>query len=127
MTPSETVTNFIHAIERKEIDAAVALTSTDISYENMPIAPILGQQGFAATLKRFLDPAAEVEWRILRQIESGRVVVNERLDRFRIGDGWLELAVAGVFEIDDMGNISLWRDYFDMGSYQTQFARLTGR
>ncbi len=53
-------------------------------------------------------------------------MINERLDRFQIGDGWLELPTAGIFEIDDNDQIVLWRDYIDMGSYTRQFAKLTG-
>jgi len=125
MSPSETVTEFMQAIERKDVDAAVALTASDISYENMPMDPIVGQEGLAATLNMFLGNASEVDWQILSQYEVGSVVFNERLDRFKIGDGWLELPIAGVFHLNDDGKISLWRDYFDMGSYQRQFAELT--
>jgi limonene-1,2-epoxide hydrolase len=74
----------------------------------------------------FLGGASEVDWVILRQHEFGNVVFNERIDRFRIGDGWLELPLAGVFEVDDDGLITLWRDYFDLASYQRQLAELTG-
>lgn len=115
------------AIERKDVDAAVALASPDISYENMPTDPIVGHEPLAATLHMFLGPAETVDWQILSQYEIGSVVVNERLDRFQIGDGWLELPVAGVFHVDDDGKIVLWRDYFDMGTYQRQFAELTGK
>ena len=125
MSPSEIVTEFMKSIERKDVAAAVALTSPDISYENMPTDPVVGHEGLAATLHMFLGPAAAVDWQILSQYEIGSVVVNERLDRFQIGDGWLELAIAGVFHIDDDGKIVLWRDYFDMGTYQRQFAALT--
>jgi limonene-1,2-epoxide hydrolase len=31
-----------------------------------------------------------------------------------------------VFEVDDDGLITLWRDYFDLASYQRQLAELTG-
>ncbi len=126
MSPAETVTAFIRAIERKDVDAAVAMTAPDISYENMPIDPIVGHQGLRATLEMFLGPAATVDWQITSQYEVGNVVVNERLDRFQIGDGWLELAVAGVFHLDDAGLITLWRDYFDMGAYQRQMEALSG-
>lgn len=126
MTPAETVTAFIEAIERKDVDAAVAFAAPDISYENMPIDPVVGHEGLAATLNGFLAAASEVDWQILSQYEIGDTVVNERLDRFRIGDGWLELPIAGIFRIDDDGKIALWRDYFDMGSFQRQFAELTG-
>ncbi len=125
MSPGETVTAFIEAIERKDVDAAVALASPDISYENMPIDPVVGHEALAATLNAFLGPAGEVDWQILSQYEIGSTVINERLDRFQIGDGWLELPIAGVFHLDAEGKITLWRDYFDMASYQRQFAELT--
>ena len=125
MSPTEVVNAFIKAIEQKDVDAAVALTAVDISYENMPTEPIVGHDALASTLHAFLGPAGEVEWPILSQHEIGRTVINERLDRFHIGDGWLELPVAGVFEVNTDGKITLWRDYFDMGTYQRQFATLT--
>ena len=53
-------------------------------------------------------------------------MINERIDRFEIGDGWLELPLAGIFEVNDDDKISLWLDYFDMGSYTRQMAKLTG-
>ena len=52
-------------------------------------------------------------------------VANERVDKFKIGDGWLELPVAGFFEVDDDGKITLWRDYFDLASYTDQLAKLS--
>jgi limonene-1,2-epoxide hydrolase len=126
MSPSEIVTAFIEAIERKDIAAAAALASPSISYENMPMQPIVGREAMVATLEMFLGSASEVDWVILRQHEIGNVVFNERVDRFRIGDGWLELPLAGVFEVDDDGLITLWRDYFDLASYQRRLAELSG-
>ncbi len=125
MSPSEIVTAFIHAIERKDVAAAAAMASPGISYENMPMQPIVGRDAMAATLEMFLGNANEVDWVIVRQHEFGSVVYNERVDRFQIGDGWLELPLAGVFEVDDDGLITLWRDYFDLASYQRQLAELT--
>lgn len=125
MDPQSTVREFIVAIERKDIEAAAALLADDVRYENMPIEPIVGREGVVATLSMFLEPASRVEWPVLRELVEGSCVMNERLDRFQIGDGWLELPVAGVFEVTD-GAITLWRDYFDMGAYQRQLAELTG-
>ena len=126
MSPSATVTAFIKAIERKDIAGAVALAAPEISYENMPISPVVGRDGLAQVLEMFLAAANEVEWQIVSQYEVGEIVVNERLDRFQIGDGWLELPVAGFFRVDGHGRIALWRDYFDMGSYQRQMTELAG-
>ena len=126
MSPIEIVNAFIAAIEAKEIEVAVSMAAEDISYENMPTEPIVGHDGLAKTLSGFLAPASMVEWQVLSQWGFDRTVVNERLDRFKIGDGWLELPIAGVFEIDDNDKIKLWRDYFDIGSYTRQFSKLTG-
>ena len=125
MTPAETVTEFIRAIERRDVHHAVTMLTDDVSYENMPVSPIVGKDAVRATLERFLGVASRVEWPVTRQVTSGSTVVNERLDRFRIGEGWLELPVAGVFEVDPSGRICLWRDYFDMASYTRQLAALT--
>jgi limonene-1,2-epoxide hydrolase len=125
MSPTEIVNAFMHAIERKDVAAAVAFAAPSISYENVPTDPIVGVEGLATALGRFLGAAGEVEWRVTRQHEFGNTVVNERVDRFQIGAGWLELPVAGFFEVDDDGKITLWRDYFDMGSYIRQLGALT--
>jgi limonene-1,2-epoxide hydrolase len=123
--PEEVVGAFIAAIEAQDIDAAIDLLADDVSYENMPVSPIAGKDAVRATLEGFLGVASRIEWPVTRQMTSGSTVVNERLDRFQIGDGWLELPVAGVFEVDSDGRICLWRDYFDMASYTRQLAALT--
>ncbi|MEZ5281845.1 MAG: limonene-1,2-epoxide hydrolase family protein [Acidimicrobiales bacterium] len=127
MTPSEVVNAFISAIERKDIAGAAALLAEDVSYENMPTNPITGKAATVATLEAFLGPATEVDWPIKRQLAAGNTVVNERLDRFKIGDGWLELPVAGVFEVNEAGLIVLWRDYFDMPTYMSQIEALSSK
>lgn len=124
MSPAETVNAFISAIEAKDVEAAIEYVANDISYENMPMDPIVGADGVSQTLKGFLAAASEVDWQIVEQWEVGDTVLNERVDRFKIGDGWLELPVAGVFKITD-GKITLWRDYFDMSSYMNQLSELT--
>ena len=84
--------------------------------------PIVGRDTMRTVLASFLGVAGEVEWVVSRQFSSGNVVFNERLDRFQMGErdgepGWLEMPVAGVFEVDDAGLITLWRDYFDLSTY----------
>lgn len=125
MFSGDTVKRFIEAIERQDLDAAGQMLGEDVSYENMPMQPIIGRDAVLKVVASFLEPAELVDWKILRQWEFGGVVVNERIDRFRIGNGWLELPVAGFFEVDAQGLIMLWRDYFDLGSYLSQMADLT--
>lgn len=125
MTPQEVVGAFIAAIEARDVDAALAFLAEDVSYENMPMDPIVGREMTGMVLRSYLDISTDVEWRIVREVVDGDVVINERVDRFHIGGGWLELPVAGFWEVRD-GLITLWRDYFDMTAYTTQLAGLTG-
>ena len=66
--------------------------------------------------------ASKMEWEVLRQVADDRQVLNERIDRFWLGDDrQVDIRVAGVFEVRD-GKITAWRDYFDTAGVQTQFA-----
>jgi limonene-1,2-epoxide hydrolase len=121
----DTVRAFIAAAEAKDLVRAAELLDPDVRYENVPVDPIVGRDETIAFLGMFLSTASEVEWKVLREIEVGDVVMNERLDRFRLDGGWLDLPVAGVFEVIN-GRITLWRDYFDMGTYMTQLGQLNG-
>jgi limonene-1,2-epoxide hydrolase len=125
MGSGEIVSQFIGAIERRDMESVGGLLSEEISYENMPMRPILGRDAVMKVIEAFLAPAELVDWKVLRQWECDGVVINERIDRFRIGNGWLELPVAGFFEFDTEGRILVWRDYFDLGSYTSQLAALT--
>jgi limonene-1,2-epoxide hydrolase len=126
-TVSDIVAAFIAAIEAKDLDAATGMLADDVSYENVPIQPIVGKEAVRATLNGFLSAAARVEWVVHRELVAGNTLANERLDRFEIGGGWLELPVAGFFEVDESGLITLWRDYFDMNTYTSQLGALTSQ
>ena len=81
-----------------------------------------------ATLGPFVARFDEVDWPVSRIAATGTAdsgtVFTERVDRFRAGETWLELPVVGVFEVRD-GRISLWRDYFDLGSTTRAIEALT--
>ena len=123
-TPTAIVDAFIRAVCAKDLATAGALVAENISYENVPMAPIVGRAATVEALERFLLPASEVDWPVHRQLSDGTTVINERTDRFRFPGGWLELPVVGVFEVHD-GKITLWRDYFDLGMFQRGIAAVT--
>ncbi|WP_334141659.1 limonene-1,2-epoxide hydrolase family protein [Rhabdothermincola sp.] len=119
MNAEEVVGEFIRRIEAKDLDAACELVTADLEYDNVPIGKTYGPEG----IKSVLGPMVavdEVEFRVLRQIAAGDTVMNERVDRFRIGERWMELPVAGVFVVNGEGLITLWRDYFDMQTLTEQ-------
>jgi limonene-1,2-epoxide hydrolase len=121
MTPDETVTAFIHAIEAKDLDAALALAADDIVYDNVPMSAVTGVEATRTMLESFVSGSDEIEWVIHQQVATGDVVMNERTDRFRTGEHWVEIPVAGVWVLAD-GRISLWRDYFDLQGLMTQMS-----
>lgn len=121
MTPAETVGAFITAIEANDLDRALALVSDDVEYDNVPLGKVHGPQAMRDTLAPMLGAASVIEWVVRRQAAEGNLVFNERLDRFQLPSGWIEVAVSGVWEVDD-GKITLWRDYFDEASFRRQLA-----
>lgn len=120
MTPLETVHGFIDAITEKRIDDAMALLTEDCEYDNVPMGKNHGREATKALLEPMIMGCEEVDWPIHREAATGNIVMNERLDRFKMPFGWIEIPVTGVFEVTNDGLISLWRDYFDLQTYLGQ-------
>lgn len=125
MTPDELVRTFIKHIEAKDLDSACALMSDDCEYDNVPMAKVFGIEAVKQVLGPFTAGCSEIDWVIVRQCSAGDmtsgVVLNERIDRFKMGERWVELPLAGVFEVKN-GKIALWRDYFDLATFQKAMA-----
>jgi limonene-1,2-epoxide hydrolase len=121
VTSDELVRSFIADLERADLDAALARVTDDVEYDNVPMSKVFGRDGVRTTLAPFLAQCSEIEWVIHHQAATGDVVMNERTDRFRIGDRWVELGVAGLFVVRD-GRIALWRDYFDLATFRSAMA-----
>ena len=119
MSPAETVTTFITALERGDLDAAMALLADDVEYDNVPMGKVHGPQAVRDLLGPMLGACSTVEWIVHRQAAEGPLVFNERLDRFELPFGWLEVPVTGVWEVH-RDRITLWRDYFDEATYKRQ-------
>jgi limonene-1,2-epoxide hydrolase len=104
-----------------DLEAVVDCFTDDAVYVNVPIdPPNVGKDMIRATVEGFTAAASEIHFVVHHQTENADgVVMNERTDRFLIGDTWVELPVMGVFELSD-GKISKWRDYFDMNQFMSQ-------
>jgi len=121
MTPEEVVNNFCAALNRS-IDESLQYIDADCVYQNMPFDPVYGPQGVKDTLGGFFEVVGHVRIETLKQLATGNLVLNERLDYFDPPAGKaFALPVAGAFEVND-GKITAWRDYFCM----KQFSEGTG-
>lgn len=111
-TPESVVRDFLGALERLDIEAACALVSDDILYENKGLPAVRGRAQFdraMASLARYMDG---FEARTHNLAVDGDVVLTERTDVFHKAEFRAEFWVCGRFEVRD-GQIVVWRDYFD--------------
>jgi limonene-1,2-epoxide hydrolase len=124
-SPEATVDEFIRRVVALDLDGACELVSDDLEYDNVPVGKNHGPDGLKTFLGMMVSGFAEVQFVIHRQVAAGSTVMNERTDRFRLGEQWIDLPVAGVFEVNGEGKISLWRDYFDMATFTNEMTRVT--
>ncbi len=117
--PEDVVNLFMQYINAKDLDAATALLSENCEYDNVPMGKVFGREVIHEYLLPAMERCSEIDWITTRQAASEELVLNERLDRFLWPHGWVEVPVAGIFEVKD-GEITLWRDYFDLPTYIDQ-------
>jgi limonene-1,2-epoxide hydrolase len=113
MTPLETVHSFMQAAAKRDYPAALALLTEDVEYQNMMLPAVHGRDAVRETLEALLALCTDSEWVVHREVAQGDLVMNERTDRFELAGRWVDLPVAGVFQVRD-GRIALWHDYFDL-------------
>jgi limonene-1,2-epoxide hydrolase len=118
-TALDTVNRFLVAAAKRDYDTALPLLTEDVEYQNMPITPVKGREAVKEQLEALLAMGTDSEWKVLREVANGDVVMNERVDVFTIGGKPAELPVMGVFVLRD-GLIAEWRDYFDLQTIMNQ-------
>lgn len=118
--PAELVRSFIEAWNANDLERILGHLSEDVTYHNMPVAPIHGR----AAVRDYLGGKGGfdwVDWKLLSLAVDGNKVLTERVDDF----GWqgrsISLPIMGIFEVEG-GLIRAWRDYFDMAGYRTQLS-----
>ena len=121
---TDLIDRFVAAWKRLNVNEIMGFFSEDAVYTNIPIdPPNEGKEAIRKTIEGFVGMATAIEFVVHRTAENtaAGLVMNERTDRFRVGDRWVEARVMGVFEIRD-GKISAWRDYFDLAEFTSQMS-----
>ena len=111
------VTDMCQSLRSADMTKVVSYLSEDVTYHNIPWAPVTGHAGVRQVLDPFVHGAncALERMDIKHTTSAGNVVMNERLETWVKGSVRLELPVLGVFEVNK-GKITHWRDYFDAAS-----------
>lgn len=107
------VQSFLKALEDKDLDGALARLSDDVVYQNVPLPADHGKAAVARTLKMFQRFITDFEVRMRNIAATGGVVLTERVDVLRGPFIYLDIWVCGTFEVKN-GEITLWRDYFNL-------------
>ena len=105
----EIIRNFIAAWSRLDVEELLDYFAEDGVYYNMPIAPVSGRANLRPFIGAFLKDWTRTDWEILNIVGVGNVVIAERMDHTELGDKKVAL---------ENGKIKVWRDYFDMATYQ---------
>lgn len=106
------VSKLLDAWRRQAVDEILEYFAEDAICHPMPMQPLVGKGAIGGGLKMIFSQVSVEEFRTLHQLERGEIVMNERLDRFVMGDKRVDLPVMGVFEVRN-GKVAAWRDYFD--------------
>jgi limonene-1,2-epoxide hydrolase len=117
---------FLDALGRLDTDAALALLSDEVVYQNVSLPQARGKVAVGrqlALLTRYCTGFEAINHRIAG---DGHVVLTERTDIIEIGRFRAEFWVCGTFEVEN-GRIVLWRDYFDWANILAGAAKGAGR
>lgn len=121
-TEIEVVERFLGALEKLDIDAAVALLDPSVVYENVPLPPARGLPAVEKQLRWLGRYARGLEVVHHNIASNGPVVLTERTDILSVGRLTAAFWVCGTFEVRD-GRITLWRDRFDMVDFALSWVR----
>jgi limonene-1,2-epoxide hydrolase len=85
--------------------------------------PAKGKAAVREHTRGFLKDMEAFDAKILKSWHIGNIVFHERVDSVRMKNGkTASIPVAGVFEVDDAGKITCWRDYFDLTTFTKQIS-----
>ncbi len=118
----QVVEQFLGALEKLDIDAAVALLDPGVVYQNVPLPPARGLPAVEKQLRGMARYGSGFEVVHHNIASNGPVVLTERTDVLSVGPIDAAFWVCGTFEVHD-GKITLWRDRFDMVDFALSWLR----
>jgi len=123
MAVDETVLALWQALSGRDWEAVKTFLSAECVYVDMPLGPTLAARGPDDIVKRLkvaLEPLSDYENHDGVLVSNGSDVMYEHSETWR----WTSretavLQFVTVHRVDD-GKVSLWKDYWDMGSMTAQ-------
>ena len=119
--PVAVVRDFLEALERDDVDAAMALLTEDAVWINVSLPAVRGRDRIER-ICRLGAGRGGFRVHFHTMAADGDVVLTERSDALRFGPVEQRFWVHGRFELRD-GRISVWRDAFDWRDYVASLLR----
>mgnify|MGYP001815992130 FL=1 len=120
MSAQQVVQDFVSALERLDLDAAIELADDSIRWVNYPLTTSRNKAQFGKALRGMFRDAERFEVHYSDIHERGEgVVYTERLDIFEGGGVSLNLPVQGQFRVRD-GKVTEWVDRFSWRKVVTE-------
>lgn len=118
------VSDLFAAWTRLDVDGIMNFFTEDAVWDNVPMnSPAKGRAAIREMTQGFLKDMSSFGVKILKTAHVGNTVFNERVDTANMKNGKkADIPVAGVFELNDAGKITVWRDYFDLATFTKQIS-----
>ncbi|GAA1992314.1 limonene-1,2-epoxide hydrolase family protein [Amycolatopsis minnesotensis] len=111
--PAAVVVEFLNALARYDVDAALDLVTDDLAYTNVSLPTIHGRERLRKLAGPVLRPGRMGFGVHNHHVAAdGDVVLTDRTDELRFGRFAARFWVYGRFVVRD-GRIAVWRDSFD--------------
>ena len=91
-------------------------------FQMMPRDAVYGREPIHEDFNAQLAWTTDCDFEITKVATVGDTVFTERIDRMKVAGAPVELPVVGVFEVNDDGKFTAWRDYFDMNAVMAQLS-----
>ncbi|HXO82415.1 MAG TPA: nuclear transport factor 2 family protein [Mycobacterium sp.] len=116
------IRKFLETWPRADIDEMMAFFSDDAIYTDGPRGTSRGVEAIKAEMLSTLEMVPSTTANVKNLVASGGLVMVERVDVFDMAGKTFDVEMTGVFEVNDDGRISRWRDYYDMRSLEERVA-----
>jgi limonene-1,2-epoxide hydrolase len=117
------VRSFLDSSVKGDIQESLGYFTPDATYRvNAWNEPLRGIEAIRLDIERQRSLWSDFRYELLEMATVGATVLAERIDSVHMGGKDITIHAVGVFEVDDDGKITDWREYYDMKEIEAQFA-----
>ena len=121
MSNRDIVNEFFDKWSRGDIEAALALCTDDVIWDNVPMKTIAGKSAVHGFLAKFAKGMSDIHYELRGVMEDGDRLMLEGVENYTKNGRKVSVPYMASFDFRD-GRISAWRDYFDLATVERQLA-----